>query len=294
MRRPPTDLNEKLKLVRRLTGDKFSAARGYDARKPISKARARTINKYWEIAQELLSRPHQLVTPPKGGKREAFAYTGQARAPRFAKAIVSTPQPEDPYSFGLTKTRPRGSRFTVTNRRTGEASWHIPEDAFADAWDIDDDDEEGLREYYADVLSEYASDYGAQVFMIEAGEAHMWGSAGGPDLVAAKLVQLRRNYDATKFDPSDKNSHWIGNWFRGVTVFSPGSVGSYIRERRAQAAQRQETWGLRPHEHWRPLKSGDIARFYQGKVVDVVPLAFFEKMIATRQYGLIRPKDDDE
>jgi hypothetical protein len=283
--------------VRRYTGDRFSAAKGYDLRKPMSKARARTIARYFELAVELTSRPHLVVPPPKGGKREAFAYTGQLHHLRFTKAIVHTPEPGDRYSFKLDRTRPRGSRFVVENRRTRERSWHIPAAVFLDENPgLFDPDEDPDPDFFQGVIEDYGEQ--AEVYMIEAGENHMWGDAGSPERVGGKLAELFKQYGAGNFDPFDRNSHFIGNWFRGVQAYSAGAALSYMSERRVLAASREVKWGLRPREHFRALRSGDIGRFYQGTLVDIWPRELFERMsaeklISTPEYGVIKVEDED-
>lgn len=284
-----TDLATKLRVIRRLTGDKFSASRGYDLRKPISKARARTIARYFDLAVELTARPHTLYAPKRGEKREAFAYTGQDHYPRFQVAIVHTPDEVASYSFEVDRTRPKGARFIVTNERTRERSWHIPARVFLDENEqLFDEDHDTPAEFFESVIEEYAER--GQVYVIEAGEFHMWGNAGTPRTVGEKLAELFKTYGAGNFDPLDRNSHFVGNWFRGVQVYSPAEFGPYLDDRIINAAARQTTWNLRPGEHFRQLRSGDIGHFYRGRLLQVFPRSGFE--IATPEFGLIKPRDE--
>jgi hypothetical protein len=284
-----TDLATKLRLVRRYTGDKFSAARGYDLRHPLSKSRARTIAKYFDLIAELTSRPHTLYKPQRGEKREAFAYTGQIHAPRFAVAIVETPQPNDRYAFSLDRSRPKGSRFTVTNRRTGERATHIPAGAFLDENEaLYDEDAELEAAFFEGVISDY-TDGRNVVLVIEAGESHMWGDAGTPRTTGEHLAQLFKTYGAGNFSPFDPASHFIGNWFNGVKVYSPDEFAPIIGAAIPKAAERQRTWNLRPGEHFRQLRSGDIGHFYKGRLLQTFPRSGFET--ATREHGLIKPRD---
>lgn len=265
------DLRSKLALVRRFTGDRFSAAKGYDLRKPLSRARARTIGKYFDMIVELTSTPHKIIVPPRGGKREAFEFTGQIHHPKFVKAIVRVPDPEARYSFSIDRTRPRGSRFVMTNRRTRERSWHIPAAAFLDENEnLYDEDEDIAPEFFEMVLEEYAER--GEVYLIEAGDFHMWGSAGHIRRVSEKLSELFKQYGAGNFDAYDKNSHFIGNWFRGVQVYSDASdFRPYLEDRVAAEGRRLQERGLAPFTHFRILKSGDIGRFYQGRLVQTMP-----------------------
>jgi hypothetical protein len=264
-----SDTKNKLAVVRRYTGDRFSAQRGYDARKPLSRARLKTIDRYFEMIQELTARPHKVVTPPKGGKREAFEYTGQIHHPRFTKAIVHTPDPAAKYVFELDKSRPKGSRFIVTNRRTREKSWHIPAAVFLDEnAALFDEDEDTPPEFFADVLEEYGE--AGEVYLIEAGDYHMWGAAGSVQRVSEKLSDLFKQYGAGNFDAMDKSSHFIGNWFRGVQVYSDArDFRPYLEDRvRAEGARLRER-GLEPFTKHRVMKSGAIGTFHQGRLVAV-------------------------
>lgn len=288
-----TDLADKLRTVRRFTGDKFSAARGYDARKPMSKARARTIARYYEAIKELTGRAHMLVTPKRGEKREMFEFTGQARFPRFVKAIIVKPIAADPYTYTVDKTRPKGSRFILVNKRTRERSWHIPAHVFLDENEaLYDPDADIEPQFFEDVLNEYAVQGPNTAYMIEAGDYHMWGSAGDIPTVSAKLSELFKNYGSDIFDADDKSSHFIGNWFRGIQVFTEHESRTY-REERANAAvtrirefNKQAGRQVRQYgQSFRVLKSGDIGEFVFGKLVRIIP-----GNAATRANAPIRDK----
>lgn len=283
-----TDLGTKLRVIRRFTGDKFSAARGYDLRKPISKARARTIQRYFDLAVELTARPHKLFKPGRGQKVEAFEYTGQKSYPRFQVAIVHTPDEIADYSFEVDRSRPKGARFIVTNERTQERSWHIPARIFIEGNEhLFDEDYDTPPEFFEAIIEDYAER--GQVYVIEAGEFHMWGNAGTPKSVGAKLAELFKTYGAGKFDPTDKNGSFIGNWFRGVQVYSPDEFMPYMNDRIIANVARSERWGLRPGEHFRQLRSGDIGHFYRGTLLNIFSRSGFET--ATREHGLIKADD---
>lgn len=263
------DIKSKLAAVRRFTGNRFSAARGYDARKKLSKSRLRTISRYYDMVQELTARPHKVIVPPKGGIREVFEYTGQRHHPKFTKAIVHLSDPEAKYRFEIDKTRPKGSRFVVINTRTRERSWHIPASVFLDENELlYDEDQEIDPTFFADVLEEYAER--GEVYLIEAGDYHMWGSAGSIERVSNKLSDLFKQYGAGHFDPYDKSSHFIGNWFRGVQVYSDAyDFKPYFEDRIAHEAKRLRERHVPAFTKFRVLRSGDMGTFYQGKLVDV-------------------------
>lgn len=222
---------------------------------------------------ELTARPHKIITPPKGGKRETFEFTGQIHHPKFVKAIVHLPDPEARYTFSLDKSRPKGSRFVMTNRRTREKAWHIPAKVFLDENEhLYDEDEDIDPTFFEDVLTEYGER--GEVYLIEAGEFHMWGSAGSIERVADKLSDLFKQYSAGNFDHTDKNSHFIGNWFRGVQVYSDAmDFRPYLEDRVRAEAKRLEERHLTAFTKHRVLKSGDIGTFYQGRLIDVQPAA---------------------
>lgn len=264
-----SDLRKKLDKVRRFTGDRFSAGRGYDARKTLSKKRQKTIERYFDAITELTAREHLLYKPKRGEKKEVFEYTGQKGYGLFNVGIIHKPDSNAHYTFDFDRERPKGSRFQVINKNTGERSWHVPADPF---WEFDGDEDE-LREYYGDLLDEYAED--AEVFLINAGEHHMWGSAGGADFVADKLADLMNQYGSRYFDPFNKNSNHINNWFRGMTAYaSDRDVAAYLDER----AEHQEKQQAKYNYHMvgtdrgnvrsrvRILRDGSIANFVDGKL----------------------------
>lgn len=270
-----TDLSDKLRIVRKFTGHRFGPGRGYDARKSLSRSRQRTINKYYEIVRELTDRPHKIIVPKKGQKRETFSFTGQLHMPKFVKAIIVVPDAGAQYKFFMDKQRPKGSRFTMINRRTGEKSWHIPASAFLDENELlYEEDQDNPPEFFQAVLEEYA--VGGQVYMIEAGEYHMWGSAGTVETISQKISELFKQYSAGVFDANDANSHFVGNWFRGIQVYSPTEAAVYMGERAEHEAKRIREFNekaggnvMQFGRRFRLLKSGDIGEFVFGKLVHV-------------------------
>jgi len=260
------DFKKQLQIVRRYTGDKFSSEKGYDLRKPISKARMKTVHKYYEMILELTTRPHKTVAIPKGWKREMFEFTGQKAHPRFVKAIIHTPDPEAKYEFSLDKSRPKGSRFNVVNKRTQEKSWHIPAKVFIEGHPaLFNPDLDIPASFFQQIIEEYGEE--GRIFMIEAGEGHMWGSAGSAERVGEKLSSLFKNYGSDKFDPGDKNSHFIGNWFRGVQVYSDvNDLLPYVENRTRAEVKRLEKYGLPPFTKYKLLRNGQIGYFLRGEL----------------------------
>lgn len=208
-RREPSHL-EKLKVVRKYTGDNFTASKGYDARKPLSRGRKSTITKYYNKIMELTSVATQVYRPKPKEKREAFNYTGQTGYNKFAVAIVRKDEPSQNFRFEIDQTKPKGTRFTAIDRQTGRRYYHLPAHLF---------NHETLdASEYAAVIEDYTPD--AEFYLIQAGESYMGGAGGDAESIGEKLVELFRNYSSTQFDANDKNSHYFGNWFRGVRPFT--------------------------------------------------------------------------
>lgn len=271
------NLADKLRTVRRFTGDKFSAARGYDARKRMHPNRIRTIESYFELIGELTSTPHMVMVPPRGGKKETFLATGQKGFPRFTKAIIHVPDPSAKYDVYIDKSRPAGSRFVMENRRTHERIWRIPSEFFLyQDRQLYDQDNDIPPEFFNHIIRDYGQ---GEVYVIEAGEYHMWGSTGTPypesgrewDSIGGKLSDLFKSYGAGNFDEFDRNSSWIGNWFRGVQVYSDAQDFAPYFENRVRA--RAEYLARAPRENPRMkiriLKSGDVAEFESGRITRV-------------------------
>lgn len=266
-------IRAKLDLIRRYTGRKFSAANGYDARKPLSKKRLKTIDRYFNLVNDLTARSHKIYRPKKGEKNEAFEFTGQKGYSYFSHAIVHSPDPAAKYTFKIDKARPKGSRFVVINKTSGERSYHIPAEPF---WMIQDEDENGEPDYlsseFEDILQEYAE--GAELFMINAGDYHMWGSAGGARRVAEKLADLMKQYGSDNFDEYDRHSHHIDNWFKGVTAYSYiEEAWPYITERSRAQVKRNEERGNDGRLKARILRNGNFGAFIDGKLAYEVSTA---------------------
>lgn len=199
---------EQLRAIRRFTGEAFSRERGYDARKKPNFGQRMAVLKYARKLDELMSRPVVFYKPKRGEKTAAFEYTGQRGYNKFDTAIVHKPNDAADLEFGIDRSRPKGSRFVVTDRRNGQQYIHIPANAFLT---VDPSE-------YAAIIREYAPD--AEFFMIEAGENYMWGAGGGAQKVGEKIKQILEQYGSNMFDANDHNSsHWR-NWFRGVTGFT--------------------------------------------------------------------------
>lgn len=263
------DYGANLRLIRPYTGKNFSTAKGYNGSKRASVRRARTVARYAHVTEELLSRDHVVYVPPKPAKREAFIYTGQEDFRQFTKAIVFRPSKAAKLKFEIDQDRPEGSRFVVTNRKTGETSWHIPDTPF---WDIlpeyDEELEDFNPEHFERVLRDHAED--GDTFMIQAGDHHMWGSAGNLEKVGEKLADLFKQYGDSYHDAANSNSHNIRNWFRGITVYSRDEeLRPYLHERGEERVRALRAAELPVHNYTirlRLLKNGDIGLYIGGRL----------------------------
>jgi hypothetical protein len=248
------------------------------------------VKKYFDKIQELTNVETQVYTPKRGEKTEAFAYTGQTGYRKFTKAIVRKISPAQKLTFKVDKTRPRGSRFVVTDKTTGRIFLNIPARLFEpdyyepefydwvaelfgfgetdDAVDyiqtIPPDDANELYSEY--ILETYAGD--AEFFLINAGESYIWGAGGDRKSIARKIRKYKEQYSATNFDVNDKNSHYYGNWLRGVTGFgSRFDVLDRIGEAQAKRRAFRDKFKMESGVNYRRLKNGLIGEFRNGQLV---------------------------
>lgn len=256
------DIRKKLEALRRVSNDGFSPAKGYDMRKPLSRSRIRTIEKYYDKLRELESRPHIRYKPKRGEKTEVFEYTGQKGMPKFNVGFVHKPNPEAKLKFTIDKSRPKGSRFVPLDTKTQQRYYHIPANVFLMADDA----------IFPDIIRHYAPD--AEFFLIQAGEAYMWGAGGGPDKVSEKINKILTNYGASMFNANDRKSSYYGNWFRGVTGFTDrydsfpmmSEAADRARKRRQKYKLKEPAPGERELKY-RMLKDGSVGTFQNGELI---------------------------
>lgn len=273
------DVRKLLPLVRRYTGDHFTPRNGYHAGRPLNFGQRMAILRYAEKIEELISKPFVTYRPKRGEKTEAFSYTGQKGFRYFDKAIIHKPDPEAELEFRIDRTRPRGSRFVPTNRKTGQRFYHIPPEVFLDIdllptefieWLIEQG--EDLEEIAEEVLFEYLIEWYAQdaeMFLIQAGESYMWGAAGSRDAVAEKIQTIINNYGPSLFNANDRKSSYYGNWFRGVTGFTNRfDAFPMIAEAQRKKRERMEKYKLKGDKKWRRLKDGSFGLFEGGRLVE--------------------------
>lgn len=257
-----------LEKVRRYTGDRFTAARGYDLRKGLNFGQRMAVLKYARKIDELTAKPFVEYTPRRGEKRETFNYTGQKGYSAFTKAIIYHPDPTHKLSFEIDKTLPKGSRFTVIDRgpkerpRAPSRYFHIDARYFLADWQLYAD---SFEEYIQMVLDSYSP--GAELFLIKAGDGYMWGAGSGRDALASKIDQLMTNYSSAYFDPNNKKSSYFGNWFRGVLAFTRREDAfPAIRRGLDQKRERLKKYRL-PDIKYRRLKDGRIVGYKDGVIV---------------------------
>lgn len=263
----PRGYKEQLKLIRPLTGGFFGASRGYALNRQPNFGQRMAVLKYARVVEELISVPVEIYSPKNAAELlDVLEETGQRKGfKRFKKAIVPKPPTPDDVDYSYDKKRPKGSRLVATSRKTGRRYYHIPADEFLD-YDVSVDNEEFDTSVYEDIIREYAPD--AEFFLIQAGESYMWGSAlgdgGSLEGVADKIGQIFRNYSASMFDANDKNSSYIGNWFRGVTAFT-SRYDAVERMRDALIRQAEFRNKFRTtKERFRVTRDGQVRRFEDG------------------------------
>lgn len=260
-----SDFGKLLRLVRRYTGDAFSAQNGYDARKPLNFGQRMALLRYANKINELTASNHVLYKPKRGEKTEAFAFTGQAGWRKFDVAIVHSPNVAAQPTFGVDKSRPKGSRFVVTDKRNGQRYYHIPAKPFL----AFDEDQEDLSEtdFYKQILEDYASD--VEIFLINAGESYMWGAGGGHDQVAKRIATIIQNYGESHFAAADKNSSHYRNWFKGVTGWTNFyDVSPAMGEAMKKKRERAEKYKIDTSHNYRTLRDGSIGKFQNGELVE--------------------------
>jgi len=176
--------------------------------------------------------------------------------------------PDAKLGFSIDKSRPKGSRFVVRNKTTGERSYRIPRDVFLE-YEEEDYMLEGIEEtdYYKEVLDQYAED--AEIFMVQAGDHYMWGATGNSDDVASKITSLFREYGSRNFNADDKGSHHYANWFNGVVAYSNRyDAIPYIADRVAHERQRRVDRHIYTNLKYRKLRNGKIGVFDGQRMVD--------------------------
>lgn len=283
-----------LRLVRRFTGDAFQPAHGYDARKPLNFGRRMAVLKYANKITELTSQPTDTYRPKRGEKTEAFEYTGQKGYRKFTVALVPKVNQASRQSYFIDRSRPRGSRFTVVDRSSGQRYYHIPGRLFlADAGNIlsnadflewldtmgygdpaglDPDELEDLHDQY--LIDTYGED--AEFFIIQAGDSYMWSSGGDRRTIKTKIQGIKEKYGDVYFNAANPNSNHYSNWFRGVLAFTDRFDGHKLLTRGfAAKAKRAEKYHITTEQKWRILdgenypssRSGHwVAGFTNGKM----------------------------
>jgi hypothetical protein len=260
-----------LELVRRFTGDAFTPAKGYDARKPMSFGRRMAILKYYRKIVELTDGADTVVYKPKRGeKTSAFNYTGQTGYRKFNVAIVRKLSPDQAFRFELDKSLPAGHQFIAYDTKTGRRFVNLPARLF-NGDDIDADE-------YRRIIETYAPD--AKYYLVQCGDSYMWGAGGDSADLAEKLAEVFTNYSADVFDPNNKNSSYYGNWFRGVSAF-----GSYedVRAADSLAAGRRMAYRQKHHlpfhnRKWRRTNMYDpqgrqlLGEFENGSLLRTIPI----------------------
>lgn len=261
-----------LRLVRRFTGDAFKSDRGYDARKPLNFGRRMAVLKYADKIRELTSQPFDIYSPKRGEKTEAFEYTGQKGYRKFTYALVPKVNAASKQSYAIDRDRPKGSRFTVIDRASGQRYYHIPGRLFVqgidgilssndfiewldtmgygDPSDMDVDELEDLHDEY--LIDTYGED--AEFFIIQAGDSYMWSSGGDRRTIKGKIQGIKEKYGDAYFNAANPNSNHYSNWFRGVLAFTDRFDGHKLLSRGFAAKEaRMDKYHIKTEQKWRIL-----------------------------------------
>jgi hypothetical protein len=271
------DYKRALKVVRQYTGDAFSASNGYALNRKPNFGQRMAVLKYYEKIAEMTATPYQVYTPKKREKREAFSFTGQAGFRKFKKAIIRKTDDAQRFTFTLDKSRPRGSRFVAIDAQTGRRYYNIPAALFMDA-SLDEDLVDENEAIFRQIIDEHAGD--AKFFLIQAGDAYMWGAGGSERLIAKKLAEVFRNYSPNHFDPYDKNSSYYGNWFRGLTGFtSQYDALPKIAEAQERRRDYRARMHIGPRKYRRLLGYDDqgnrlLGEFENGELINIKPMTW--------------------
>lgn len=234
-----TNYKEQLKAIRRFTGDWFTPKHGYSASNKPNFGQRMAVLKYFNKVVELTKYATTTYKPKRGEKAEVFRTTGQTGYNKFNTGIVKSINPAAKLKISIDRSRPVGSRLVMEDTRRDHRQRYmtIGPGPILDAIEQAEEDDELASDYIQDVLEELAP--GAEFYLIKSGDYYMWGSARGTgghlDKVAARIFQLMNDYGSDKFDASDKNSSYFGNWFNGVTAFTATEDAYPLIAERSQA-----------------------------------------------------------
>lgn len=211
-----------LRILRRYTGDYFTAQNGYNFRKPLTKARQRTVIRYLDKIRELTLGHYAIVTPERGQKRELFQYTTQTGYAKFKVALVKTPK-KTKTEVIFDKSRPRGDRISINYPRLKQREVKITKEHILYFLSIDD------KEQFVEFIEQQAPD--ANTFLINTEGGSMWArTAGDPEAVADIVFELAEKY-GTQFFSRNAYSHF-DNWIESISCFTNDAEASrYIAER---------------------------------------------------------------
>jgi hypothetical protein len=261
--------SEDIRILRRYTGKYFTAANGYDFRKPLSRSRTRTVLRYLDKIREMTHGTYNLVTPVKGQKRELFRYTGQTGFNAFAVAIVRTPK-KTKSVIVFDKSAPKGERVSVQFPRLKQREVKIKREHIL--YFIANEDEQGLTEF----IEQQAPD--AELFLINTEGGAMWRkTAGNAETVAEFIFDLAEKYGAGNFS-KNTYSHF-DNWIDSISAFSNfaeaqrdiAQNAARVAEQKAYFTRLGMPYNLRysdVHDALLETDNGDLLRVYSRATVE--------------------------
>lgn len=181
----------------------------YDLRKPLSSAAKAQISKYYGYIQKLTVREHQVYRSTNKDNLRAVQRFAQHDPKKYNRIKVAFVPNAGTERMKLTIGKDGRVRGTTGNISQIE----IPLDAEA----LAEHDEDGTLEEYIDSVIDDAPP--AKRYVVQAGEFEV-PSARSRNFITEYVADLMRRYDASKFNPDDKNSHYYGNWMFGLIGYN--------------------------------------------------------------------------
>lgn len=181
----------------------------YDLRSPLTSAAKAKISRYYNYIDKLTVRQHQVYRTTNKDNLRAVQRFAQHDPKRYGQIKVAFVPNAGTERMKLTIGKDGRVRGTTGNI----AQIEIP----LDAEELAQADEDGTLEDYIDSVIDDAPP--AKRYVVQAGEFEV-PSARSRGFITEYVADLMRRYDASKFNPDDKNSHYYGNWMFGLIGYN--------------------------------------------------------------------------
>lgn len=195
----------------------------YDLRKPLSSSAKARISRYYEYIQKLTVRPHQVYRARSVGKLRAVQ--------RFAQHDTKHPALRVAFVPNAGKER---MRISVTKHGVRGKTGHIG--VYEIPLELERLVTEG-RTYIKEAVDDGPE---VQRYVVQAGAFEVPTSTTKRFIVDEVLKYMER-YGADKYDESDPNSHYFGNWLFGLNGYRFHNQAELMeyREAKRQSAKRK-------------------------------------------------------